>query len=102
MIKWSNLKSIIETANQKFIPVVLKCDFKEYSDEEIQFANLVMFIRNKERLKNSSYIDLAMMYYVLHSEDPFEEKMKHISEQKNFTMILQQNNQFNKAKIGFC
>lgn len=99
--KWKNILNILRCEYESFSPVALPSKYADYSAEELQFANLIMFIRQKNTHEDIRLIDRPMIHYVLESKDNYEYKMARLASKTNYYMVMRIEDQYYGKKFGF-
>lgn len=98
-IKWSHVLDILQKEQDAFSAIALHSNYPDYSQEELQTANLIMLISRKALL--TKRINRPMLHYALHSKDDFKTKMYKLSSDTNFYIDLYDEDRFAKNKCGF-
>lgn len=99
--KWRNVLNILQSEYESFSPIALSSQYADCSLEEVQFANLIMFIKQKNARKAANAIDRPMIYYILKSKESFENKMARLSSDTNYYLVMKMEDQDSRRKIGF-
>ena len=99
--KWRNILEILNTEYDSFSPVALFSKHKNRSAEEVQFANLIMFIKQKNANREDKFINRPMLYYVLESNENAECKMERICSETNYYSLMKLEDQYSGKKFGF-
>ena len=99
--KWRNILMILKSEYESFSSVALSSKYKSCSAEEVQFANLIMFIRQKNAGKSVQSMDRPMIHYVLESKDNFEYKMERIASDTNYYLVMKMEDRYAGKKFGF-
>lgn len=99
--KWKNILNILRCEYESFSPVALSSKYANCSAEELQFANLIMFIRQKNAKKELKSIDRPMIHYVLESKENYEYKMERLASDTNYYLIMRMEDQYLGKKFGF-
>ena len=94
--KWLNIRAILKSEFDSFSPVAMYSSYPNCSDEEIQTANIIMFISQKESEKG--HLNRPMIYYALNSIDDYSTKMSKLSADTNFYLALHTEDKFSKKK----
>ncbi len=97
--KWSNIHQILKNELESFSAVALYSTYPEYTEEEIQTANIIMFIHQAYAAKENIY--RPMLYYVLNSKDDYDTKMNRLSAETNFYIALHNEDKLQKKHCGF-
>lgn len=99
--KWQNVLNILHEEIESFSPVALSSKYQDCSADEVEFANLIMFIRQKNAKKEAKYIDRPMIHYVLQSKENFAYKMERLAEDTNYYLVLRMEDRYAGKKFGF-
>ena len=97
--KWQNINHILQNEYESFSAVALYSSYPDYKEEEIQTANLIMFISQAYAAKENIY--RPMLYYVLNSKDDYDTKMNRLSAETNFYIALHNEDKLQKKHCGF-
>ncbi len=97
--KWKNIRNIIQNEFDSFSAVALYSAYPEYSTQEIQTANLIMFISQK--YSSNSAINRPLLYYALNSKDDYKTKMERLSSETNYYIALHNEDNAEKKHCGF-
>ncbi len=97
--KWNNIKYILQHEFESFSAIALYSTYPEFSEEEIQTANLIMFISQKYSGKEA--INRPMLYYALNSKDDYKTKMDKLSSETNYYIALHDEDKISKKQCGF-
>lgn len=101
-IRWDMVDKKLEVASENFSPLLFQDNAEDECANDIGLANLILAIKSREAQdKNSTYINRTMAYYVLYSEDKFEEKLKSVSNEKDFFSLLWNSQKYKNKKFGF-
>jgi hypothetical protein len=99
--KWRNILNILNEEYESFSSVALSSKYKDFSAEEVQFANLIMLIKQKNANRRSEFMDRPMLCYVLESEADMEYKMECISSDANYYSLMKLEDRYSGKKFGF-
>ena len=99
--KWQNILRILRSEYESFSPIALPSKHTNCSAEEIQFANLIMFIRQKNAKKEVKFMDRPMIHYVLESKENYEYKMERLASDTNYYLVMRMEDQYLGKKFGF-
>lgn len=99
--KWTHVYDILKTEHEMFSAVAAYSNYPQYTEDEVQIANLIMFLSLKNAAKNSYGIDRPMIHYVLNSKDDYKAKMDKLSGNTNFYIALHIEERFSSKKYGF-
>jgi len=97
--KWNKIHKLLTDAYESFVPIVT--DDGKVSEEELELANLIIYVRQSPKEKSPEYLDRMLLYYVLHSKDSYTNKMKYLQSESNYNLLLQQEVKYNDKKFGF-
>lgn len=95
--KWERTGDVLLCAEKAFLPMI----FDRPDDDGTEIANLILAAKGKETQNDKVEIDRAMAYYILYSEDSFEEKLKAVSSERDFHPIIWKSEKRKGKKIGF-
>lgn len=98
-IKWSHVRELLQKESEAFSAIALHSNYPDYSEEEVQTANLIMLISQKVLLARR--INRPMLHYALHSKDDFKTKVYKLSSNTNYYIDLHDEDRFAKNKCGF-
>lgn len=99
--KWSNVRHILDQEQAAFSAIAVHANYPQYTEEEVQIANLITFISLKVSEKGGADLDRAMLHYVLHSEADYGTKMCRLSEETNYFLAMDAEDRFAKKEYGF-
>lgn len=99
--RWMHIRSILQAACDAFSAIALPAQHPDCTEEEIQTANLILFISQKQAPKGTSALCRPMLQYVLHSKDDFRTKMNRLSEDTNYFLVMYDENKPAPKKYGF-
>ena len=99
--KWSHILSILEAEYDSFSPIALCSEYQQFSEDEVQYANLIMFIKQKNVSQNRAMINRPMLHYVIESKESYETKMSRLSADTNYFFVMHQQDRKAAKKIGF-
>lgn len=99
--KWENVLHVLQNEYESFSSVALHEEYGKCSKQEIELANLIMFIRQKNSEKNEHVIDRPMIHYILESKDAYEKKMQMLSCSPNYYVIMNSKDRCTDRRIGF-
>ena len=99
--KWKNVLRILQSEYESFSPIALPSRYADCSPGEVQFANLIMFIKQKNTARATTAIDRPMIHYVLESKENFEHKMKRLSSETNYYLVMKAEDLYAEKKFGF-
>lgn len=98
--RWTDVFDLLERAQSSYLPVIFE-DKYEISEESIQLANLIISMKQKNEGNRTNYLNRMMLYYALNSEESYETKMKHLSMESNYYLLLQRETKLKNKKFGF-
>lgn len=99
--KWEHISTILKTEKERFSAVASYSSYSDYSDEEVQTANLIMCITQKNAAGEGGMINRPMTHYVLHSKDDYIAKMDMLSGNINYYLVLHAEERQKNKKYGF-
>ena len=99
--KWQNVLRILQEEIESFSPVAFLSGHTDCAADEVDFANLIMFIRQKNAMEERQYMDRPMIHYVLQSQEPFAHKMERLSTQTNYYLVMRMEDRYVGKKFGF-
>ena len=99
--KWKHIYDILKTEYETFSAIALYSNYIEYSEEEVQIANLIMLIAQKNHIKGNSNIDRAMTHYMLNSKSDYKSKMDKLSSETNYYLATHMEDKNSDKKFGF-
>ena len=99
--KWRNILKILNAEYESFSPVALSSKHKGCSAEEVQFANLIMFIKQKNANREDKFMNRPMLYYILESHENAECKMERICSETNYYSLMRLEDRYSGKKFGF-
>ncbi len=97
---WRHILEILEAAHKSFAPMVMEADFPGYSDEEMDTANLILYISQKAA-KQEGFINRSMLYYALNSHADYAVIMGNLSTVQNFHLAMRMEQRSVTRRIGF-
>ncbi|MBR3975047.1 MAG: hypothetical protein IKJ88_04205 [Clostridia bacterium] len=99
--KWMHIYDILQTEYDAFSVIALYSNYAEYAEEEVQLANLIMFISQKNHNKGTNNIDRAMTHYILNSKSDYKSKMDKLSSETNYYLATHIEDKASAKKYGF-
>lgn len=99
--KWEHVLNILRSVYERFSPIALGSQFGEYSEEEVQLANLILFVKQKVASQRDQALNRQMLHYVLEGRDDYKTKMERLSAQTNYFFVLHQEDRYANKKFGF-
>ena len=97
--KWSHIRDILRREQEMFSAIALKSNYPDYSEEELETANLIVLI--SQRVLLAKRVDRAMLYYALQSKDDFKTKMYKLSADTNYYVVLHDEDRAVRNRCGF-
>lgn len=98
--KWTRVHELTSNAFERGIPNVINQKLQS-GDAEVELANLIISMKQVGAKPEAEYMNRMMMYYILHSEEPYEEKMMHLDEAVKYNLLLQQEKRYKNRHLGF-
>jgi hypothetical protein len=80
--------------------VAIPSRYREFAREQVDMANLIMFMRQKNACEDKP-LNRAMLRYLLESPEPYEKKMWRLSVPTDFSEVLLEAGQNEDRKFGF-
>lgn len=99
--KWLHIKNILESEYNFFSAIATHSNYPMYNEEEIQIANLIMFISQKNIKRGNNLIDRPMIQYVLDSTDDYKTKMSKMSTDTNYYLVMYDECKYSNKEYGF-
>lgn len=99
--KWLHIKDVLESEYNSFSAIATHSNYPMYNEEEIQIANLIMFISQKNIKRGSNLIDRPMIQYVLDSADDYKTKMSKMSSDTNYYLVMYDECKYSNKEYGF-
>lgn len=99
--KWEHILQILKTEYEAFSVIALCSNYPGCTEEEVQTANLILFISQKNAGSGGAVIDRPMIHYVLNSRDDYQAKMEKLSGNTNYYLAMQLEDRFFHKKFGF-
>ena len=99
--KWLHIKNILESEYNSFSAIATYSNYPMYSEEEVQVANLIMFLSQKSTQNGGKIIDRPMIQYVLDSEDDYKTKISKISSDTNYYLVMHVEGKYSNKEYGF-
>lgn len=99
--RWQHIHNILTAEYESFSAIALYSDHKEYSEEEVQTANLIMFILQKNSIKDIKCIDRPMIHYLLNSKEDYKTKMARLSSETNYYLVMHIEDKYANKEYGF-
>lgn len=100
-LRWQHILTILQSEYEAFSPVAQRAKYGDYTEDEVQFANLIMFIRRKNVGRRTQILDHPMLHYVLESKEQYENKMCRLSSETNYYMVMEMEERATVKKCGF-
>lgn len=99
--KWTHIYDILQSENESFSAIAVYSAYPQYTEEEVQAANMIMFISQKYAVNEGAPIDRAMVHYALNSKADYQAKMDRLSRDANYYVALHFEDKFSDKKYGF-
>lgn len=99
--KWTHIYDILQSENESFSAIAVYSAYPQYTEEEVQTANLIMFVSQKYAVNEGAVIDRPMVHYALNSKDDYQAKMDKLSMGANYYIALHMEDKFFDKKYGF-
>ena len=99
--RWYHIKKILESEYNSFSAIATYSNYPTYSEEEVQTANLIMFISQKRNQNENKAIDRSMIQYVLDSADDYKTKIARISSNTNYYLVMHVESKYLNKEYGF-
>lgn len=94
--KWEKVQEKLREADNSFRPMVFD---SEPDDDATKLANLILAARGRQNDEGNT--DRAIAYYILYSDDCFEDKLKAVSSVRDFSPVLWESYKHGRKKVGF-
>lgn len=98
---WLNIKNILESEYNSFSTIATYSNYPTYLEAEVQTANLIMFISQKNAQNGGKIMDRPMIQYVLDSADDYATKMSKISSETNYYLVMHIEDKYSNKVYGF-
>ena len=99
--KWLHVKNILESEYDSFSAIATYSKYSMYSEEEVQIANLIMFISQINTQNGGKIINRPMIQYVLDSADDYKTKISKISSDTNYYLTMHVEGKYSNKEYGF-
>ena len=99
--RWLHIKNILESEYNSFSAIATYSNYPMYSEEEVQIANLIMFLSQKSAQNGGKIIDRPMIQYVLDSADDYKTKISKISSDTNYYLVMHVEGKYSNKEYGF-
>ena len=99
--RWEHIKNILESEYNSFSAIATYSNYPAYTEEEVQTANLIMFISQKSAKSEDKAINRQMIQYLLDSGDDYKTKMSKISSDTNYYLVMHAEGKKSKKECGF-
>lgn len=99
--KWSHVLAILRREHENFSPVALQTQYPGYSEEELELANLVLFVAHKTPSAMEQKIDRPMLTYILESGESYGAKMRRLNDNTNYSFLIYVENRCANRHFGF-
>lgn len=98
---WLNIKNILETEYNTFSAIATYSNYPDYTIDEVQTANIIMFMAQNSAKNGDKCINRSMIQYLLESTDDYETKMEKISSPTNYHLIMHIESKYANKEFGF-
>jgi hypothetical protein len=98
--KWRGILHILNAEQAAFSSVAIPSRYREFAREQVDMANLILFMRQKNACEDKP-LNRAMLRYLLESPEPYEKKMWRLSVPTDFSEVLLEAGQNEDRKFGF-
>lgn len=99
--KYRNIRDILQKEYASFSAIALYSNYPMYSEEEVQMANMILYISRQSIAKGTATMDRPMLYYALRSEDDYQTKMQMLSGETNYFLAMHNEDGLSRKRIGF-
>lgn len=99
--RWRDIYDILKREDEAFSAVALYSNYPDYTEEEVQTANVIMFISQKLASNGAKVIDRPMLYYAINSKADYKTKMEMLSTNTNYYLAMHYEDRFSDKKYGF-
>ena len=99
--KWTHVKEILRSEYESFSAIAQYSNYSNYREDEVQLANLIMFVSQRKDRKTVKTIERPMLHYILNSEDDYSTKMEKLSSDTNYYLAMHVENKYANKKYGF-
>ena len=99
--KWTHVKEILCSEYDSFSAIAQYSNYLNYREEEVQLANLIMYVSQMKDGKSVKIIDRPMLHYILYSRDDYKTKMVKISSDTNFYLAMHVEDKYADKEYGF-
>lgn len=99
--RWLHIKDILESEYNSFSAIATYSNYPMYSEEEVQFANLIMFLSQKNAQNGGKIIDRPMIQYILDSADDYKTKISKITSDTNYYLVMHVEGKYLNKEYGF-
>lgn len=99
--RWLNIKNILETEYNSFSAIATYSKYPDYTIDEVQTANIIMFMSQSYAKNGDKCINRSMIQYLLESTDDYETKMERISSPANYHLIMHIESMYANKEFGF-
>lgn len=98
--KWRRILHILDAEQAVFSSVALPSHYKDYTSEQLNTVNLILFMRQKNATEDKP-LNRPMLRYLQESREPYEKKMWRLSVPTDFSKLLREEEQSEERKFGF-
>lgn len=98
--KWRRILHILDAEQAVFSSVALPSHYKDYTSEQLNMVNLIMFMRQMNSAEDKP-LNRPMLRYLRESHEPYEKKMWRLSVSTDFSRLLREEEQSEERKFGF-
>ena len=98
---WKHVKEILYSEYESFSAIAQYSNYSDYLEEEVQLANLIMFVSQMKDRRAAKTIDRPMLHYVLNSGDDYKTKMVKLSSDTNYYLAMHVENKYANKEYGF-
>lgn len=99
--KWKHIYDILENEYEAFSAIASYSNYKEYTEEEVQTANLIMLISQNNHIKGTENIDRAMTHYIINSKTDYSSKLDKLSAETNYYLAAHIEDKKSEKRCGF-
>lgn len=99
--KWTHIHNILLAEYEAFSAIALYSDYEDCTEEEVQIANLIMLISQKNSLKGTAKVNRSMIHYMLNSKSDYRTKMDKLSSETNYYLAMHIEDKCCERRCGF-
>lgn len=99
--KWTHVKGILCSEYESFSAIAQYSNYSNYREDEVQLANLIMFVSQTKDRKAGKTIERPMLHYILNSGDDYKTKMVKLSSDTNYYLAMHVENKYANKEYGF-